>query len=148
MSNVEHTANKIVSSLSFIGVFFGGVLGVIGSFCMPISNFLVITCVLVIVDLIFGIRAAQIRKEKIRSFGIRRTLDKFLVYLGVILASRGIVVTFAPEVMQSSMYITWIISGTICVSEITSIYENAEEITGVSFKNVLSLIKNMFAKSK
>ena len=107
------------------GGYFAAILGWAMSFILPIKDFLIITSVLVVLDLITGIVAAKKRNEQIRSRGLMRTTIKLLLYYSAILATEGVQVVFAEKIP-----ITYITAFTIAVTELKSILENVDAGTG------------------
>lgn len=95
---------------------------------MPIQKFLTFTIMLLFCDMITGIILARKQKIKITSSGFRRTINKMIVYFICILMGEGMRVVFMPMVP-----VTHVVAFTISITELKSIYENAEEYTGVPF---------------
>ena len=69
----------------------------------------------------------------------------------VILCSAGIEYVFGSNIPMMSEYnpITWIISGTVALREIKSVFENVESFTGTPLTSRLGLFEKLFnAKEK
>lgn len=118
------------------GGFFAAISGWAVSFLMPVSEIISLVIVLVICDLITGIRAAKSRGEQIKSRRLQRTVEKIALFLIVIILSQWIKNIFMPVVP-----ITYMSSLAIVATEFQSIVENVEAVTGV---NIWSKIKNVF----
>jgi Na+/alanine symporter len=96
------------------------------SFIMPVMPFLVFTTILVFADLHTGIKAAEFRKEEIRSHGLRRTISKIVLYFIAILLSEGMKMVFH---FPSWADVSFLIAGLIAVTEFKSNLENISEYT-------------------
>lgn len=92
----------------------------------PIHDMLAACLFLVLVDLITGIIKAVKAKESIVSSGFRRTLIKLFVY------ECAIILGFIAQkfLMNDSMPITNMISGFIGLTELLSVMENLNAISG------------------
>lgn len=92
--------------------------------------------ILLLLDLITGIRKARFKKESITSSGLRRTVSKLLEYSIAILASQ--VFTF---VFKLDLTLSYYVALFIATIELKSIFENISETTGVDiWKGVRRLI--------
>lgn len=125
--------SRLLNSEWWIG-YFSAVMGWVTSFVLPISHFLIFTVFLVICDLITGTKAAVHREEKINSKGLRRTVEKILLYFIAILASEGMRYVFIPSVQ-----LAYVAAFAIALTEFKSNIENIETVTGV---NIWGYIKN------
>lgn len=100
---------------------------------MPIKAALLLIVFLTLVDLITGVAAAIHRKEPVTSSGLKRTVIKLLVYLSVAclsyLVERYLTGEFVP--------LAKIMSGLVGITELKSILENLEEVTGIPLLQVL-----------
>ena len=83
---------------------------------------------LIVLDLFFGVRAAQCREEKVRfSTAIRRTMTKLFSYIcWIILAS-----TLALSFNQN--WLEWLVLGLVYANEFASIVGNYLETKGLQF---------------
>lgn len=117
---------------------FGSALfGWILSFLFPVTPFLVIVLALVFCDLYTGTRAAKTRKETIHSRGLRRTVEKLVLYFICILLSEGFRVVFMPAVP-----VTYLGALAIAITELKSNIENIETVTQVKiWKHIAERIK-------
>ena len=145
---MSNALNKIIISITPIGILLGSILGGIVAFIIPVQHFIYITFFLVLVDLIVGVQAAKHRNEKIKSKGLANTVYKLMIYLLTILSSRGVSIVFAPEAMQQTMYLSYAVAGVICLREFKSILENAEEVTGAPLISKIALFEKLFNNKK
>ena len=108
--------------------------GFITEMFMEIRPFIVFTLILVVADLITGILAAHKRGEIISSWGLRRTIVKFVLYGIAIVLSKGMEHVFSvPQVV-------YVVAFYICLTEFYSNLENIGEVTGT---NVITSVKNL-----
>lgn len=114
----------------------GSIGGWMLSKIMPIAPFLAFTIVLVFCDLITGLMAAKKRKETIHSKGLRRTVQKIVLYFIAIILSQGI-----KEVFMQSMPITYMVAFIIAIAEFKSNIENIEAVTDIK---IWSFIQDKF----
>lgn len=93
----------------------------------PIKATLITVMVLSVVDLIAGIQASKKRRRKITSTGLKRTIVKVAVYELVVLLG------FLTEQYMTgeTIPIVKVITGYIGLTELVSIMENIEIVTGV-----------------
>lgn len=93
--------------------------------------FLVVAIVVILVDLIFGIRAAQHRNEDVRwSRAFRRTVSKMFEYVCWVTLSSSLAVAFKLPALE------WIILGAVILNEIVSIASNWCEVHGIRIKGL------------
>ena len=93
--------------------------------------FLIVAIVVILVDLIFGIRAAQHRKEEVRySRAFRRTVSKMFEYVCWVTLSSSLAVAFKFPALE------WIILGAVNLNEVVSIASNWCEIHGIRIKGL------------
>jgi hypothetical protein len=99
----------------------------------PLRPNLIAAALLVLVDLACGLLAAKKRGEPLSSAGLRRTIAKLLVYEGVVILG-FIVETF----MLGDLFpLVKILSGMIGLTELKSVLENLEDITGLPLIKLL-----------
>lgn len=128
--------NKYFDPDYFLGIL-TALLGVASAHFAPVKPFIILVMCLVMADLFTGIRAAIKRNERIRSSGLRRSIEKLILYFFAILLAEGMKNVFMPAVP-----ITYIVSLAIASTEFRSNIENIEEVTGVSiWKYVSSKLK-------
>lgn len=93
--------------------------------------FLIVAIIVILVDLIFGIRAAQHRKEEVRySRAFRRTVSKMFEYVCWVTLSSSLAVAFKFPALE------WIILGAVILNEIVSIASNWCEVHGIRIKGL------------
>lgn len=93
--------------------------------------FLVVAVIVILVDLIFGIRAAQHRKEEVRySRAFRRTVSKTFEYVCWVTLSSSLAVAFKFPALE------WIILGAVILNEVVSIASNWCEMHGIRIKGL------------
>ena len=114
-----------IGSSTIWGGYLAAVLGWAMSFILPISDFLILTSALVILDLITGVLAAKRRGEKIQSRALMRTTIKLTLYFAAMLATEGVQYVFAKNIP-----LTYITAFTIAITELKSILENVDSGTG------------------
>lgn len=93
-----------------------------------------------VVDLITGIWKALKKGEAIRSYGLRRTIEKFLFYTLSVVVVWVVDKTF----LGCHSHLASIIGGYIALTEVISIFENIAEITG---HNIFLKIKDLIISS-
>lgn len=109
------------------------VLSGFADFMEPLKWFLLLGLLLIIVDLRFGIEAAQYRKEKIRpSRAVRRTLNKVVDYLCWIFLAGALGETFG--VPFSIAFLPAIVMLVVYGIEINSCFANYFEARGKKVK--------------
>lgn len=97
--------------------------------------------VLTIIDLISGLMAAKHRKEAITSSGLKRTIVKIFIYEAAVLLGY-----LTEQYMTGDLIpVMKILAGYIGITELTSVLENLEEITGLS---ILKKLINKLSKSR
>ena len=86
---------------------------------------------LIILDLLWGIRAAKYRKERVTfSRAFRSTMSKAMDYLCWIIIAASIAVAFEHQ------WLEWLILGAVIFNEFTSIVSNYFETKGVQLSFV------------
>lgn len=108
----------------------------------PIQKTIMVVALMITSDLITGILAARKRNEPISSAGLRRTIVKLLVFEGALCLG-----FLAEHNIPGSLPFTNIIGGFISLTEMTSITENLNELTGRSIMSSL-LVKLGSANAK
>jgi uncharacterized membrane protein len=112
--------------------------GFIASFFVPIKGFLLFTVAVVFADTITGIKAARKEGQKINSKGLYRTTEKIVVYFTSIL-----IFELAKNTFLIPFPITYMVAMMISATELFSVAENVQRITGV---NLNVLITRFFKK--
>lgn len=122
--------------------FLSAVAGWLFSFMVPTAPFVGIVMFLVFADFVTGTRAAMKRGEKITSKGLRRTVEKISLYFLAILAVEGVRIIFVQTIP-----ITYMTAFAIAITELQSIVENVESVTGVQiWKTLKDTISAPFQK--
>ena len=112
------------------------VLGSVAWFLVPIQWLLLFTVSLVLCDLYTGWRAS---KSRFVSRGLRRSLDKAIAYFIAILIAHGFDLIYLSD---SRLILSYGVSSFIAGTEMLSIYENIERITGVGLHGFFKNFKN------
>jgi phage-related holin len=113
-------------------------------FLAPIQASVNVVFALVFVDLIFGLIAARKRGERIKSSKLAHTPLKLFVYFASIVA-----VYAADQYIGLVMPVTKIVTGIIGATEVLSMLEKAEFLTGVPFSHkVRDILKPAKAADK
>jgi phage-related holin len=131
--------NKLLTSEWVLG-YLSAMAGWLMAFIIPISAFLLFTVFLVVCDLFTGTMAARHREETISSKGLRRTVEKIVLYFIAILASEGMSIVFMPKIP-----ISYVTAFAIGITEFRSNIENIEAVTGV---NIWKFIKDRLNPNK
>lgn len=99
----------------------------------PIKTALLVIMLLVVADCITGMLAARKRGEKITSAKLRNTLSKFLIY------NTAMLLGFLTEIylLESSIPISKVVGGIVGATEIKSLVENLNTISGSDLFKVL-----------
>lgn len=93
--------------------------------------FLIVAVIVILVDLIFGIRAAQHRNEEVRwSRAFRRTVSKIFEYVCWVTLSSSLAVAFKFPALE------WVILGAVILNEVVSISSNWCEVHGIHIKGL------------
>jgi hypothetical protein len=103
------------------------------SFFMPIKGLLALTGLLIALDFITGIVAAKKRGETIQSSRMKHTAVKCFTYQMAILTGFIIEQKFIPE-----LPVVRLVSAVIGMTELKSILENLESLSGVSFVSLIT----------
>ena len=122
---VRYNVEKFVSEEYWIGVAFT-MFSWIASFIVSVASFLSFTLVIVLVDLYTGRMAAKHRGEAIKSSGYRTSVKKYILYMLGILISELFIRVFSLPIP-----LTYMVAGVVALTEIKSIFENIETVTGV-----------------
>lgn len=115
----------------------GAAITFFSSTIVDMIPYLIASLMLIMVDLVFGIKAAVSRKETIRlSRAIRRTVGKIFEYLCWVSLSATLSVAFDAQVVE------WVILGIIMGNELISIITNFFEAHGkkISGLNIWKIV--------
>ena len=100
---------------------------------VPIKASLVAVGVLTFIDLVSGVCAAHKRGEKITSSGLKRTVVKLLVYEVVVMLGFLVEQYLTGDLIP----IVKILSGMVGITELKSVLENLEDLTGLPLLRLL-----------
>lgn len=117
----------------------------IGVILAPIKAALIVAFLSCVVDLILGIMAARKRGEVIRSYGLRRTAGKILVFEAAIIFAYFIeLYLLGPELMVLKL-----VTAYIGLTELKSIMENLNELSnGSLLKTIVDKLSSLDVKPK
>lgn len=123
------------------------------SFIAPLKWYLIAVGLLTMCDLYTGIRAGKKRGEKIKSFGLRRSVDKIVLYFIAILLSelmmRAFFQSMLPDGTPTSISITFVTASFIALVELKSNLENISEVTGLDiWKKLIDIMPSLGNKSR
>lgn len=100
---------------------------------LPIKATIITVMVLTMADLIAGVLAARRRKEAITSSGFKRTVIKILAYEVVVALGY-----LTQQYMTGDLVpIVKILAGLIGMTELKSVIENLQDITGVPLMKLI-----------
>lgn len=108
----------------------------------PIKATLATVMTLCMVDLISGLWASKVKKRKITSSGLKRTIVKVLVYEAVVMLGYLVESYMTGDLVP----VVKILAGYIGLTELKSVLENIEQISGVS--PLRALIKKLARSEK
>lgn len=103
----------------------------------------IIAVPLVVLDLIWGIRAARYRKETVRvSTAIRKTTTKVLTYICWVILASALALAFERT------WLEWAILGLVYINELSSIVGNYLETKGLelSWKAIGAAVSRIFGQ--
>lgn len=87
--------------------------------------------VIILLDLIYGIKAAKFRGEKVRfSTAVRRTTSKIVGYICWLILASTLAIAFHTD------WLEWAVLGLVYVNELASIIGNYLETKGIEFSFV------------
>ena len=90
---------------------------------------------LIFLDLVYGVRAARFRGEKVRiSTAVRRTMTKFFSYVCWIILASTLALAFKHD------WIEWVVLGLVYANELASIVGNYLETKNIDF-NLVALYR-------
>lgn len=103
----------------------------------PIQAAITTVAILIAIDLITGIMASKKRGEPITSAGIKRTVGKVMLYEAALCVSFLVQTYLTGDILPAVK----LISALVGVTELKSILENMDSISGQSlFKTLISKI--------
>lgn len=109
------------------------ILIALASVFAPIQSVMMAALVLIACDLVSGVLAAKRRGKKIASSGFQRTIVKLLVY------EVAIALGFIAQhyLMLDAMPVANIVGSYVGLTELTSIYENINDMSGGQLLKVI-----------
>lgn len=82
--------------------------------------------IIIILDLVYGVRAARHRKEKVRfSTALRRTITKSFTYVCWLILASTLAIAFAH------VWVEWVLLGMVYLNELSSVIGNYLETKGL-----------------
>lgn len=99
--------------------------------------------VLILLDLVYGCKAASSRKERVRlSTALRRTLSKTFCYICWLILASTLALSFEKD------WLEWVVLGLVYLNELSSIVGNYYESKGlkVNWPNFLKSILPIFGQ--
>jgi hypothetical protein len=100
---------------------------------VPIKASLVAVGVLTFLDLVLGVCAARKRGESITSSGLKKTVVKLLAYETTVMLGFLVEQYLTGDLMP----VVKILGGMIGITELKSVLENLEELTGIPLLQLL-----------
>lgn len=109
------------------------------------------------VDLVSGLYKAKLRGEVHSSWGLKRSVQKFILYEGAILIAGGIDILFLTckvmavvgcEILNGIAIFTGFIAILLCMVEIWSLREKADEKTRKDINRAGELIESLIDKKQ
>jgi uncharacterized membrane protein len=113
-------------------------LAVIAAYFAPVASMISCVLILILFDFLTGMYASYRLKIPIVSHRLRKTIEKFVLYSTSILLGWMFQLQFAEWSNLAQA-----ISGFIAATELLSVYENVNKITGL---NILTKVKSTFKK--
>ena len=122
-ANPNPNSKRMAHIFSLFQAFAAFVIAAILNELVPIKGVLITTFLLVVADTITGIRAARKRNEAVTSKGLRRTIEKFLMYSIAILCANRVQIEYFGEFP--------LVFGLSAFIGLTELYSNLEKISGL-----------------
>lgn len=131
---------------NIIGSATATVIAPIVDFYVNLAPFLILAMVLIVADCVFGVKAAKVRKEKIRkSRMVRRSINKMVDYICWITLAG--MMGFAFGSTLNMPVLSYVMFAVVCAIELTSIFNNYFEYRGVHVHiNVFKLFARWFGR--
>lgn len=105
----------------------------IGMQLLPVAGFMIVGSALVFSDWVTGMTASYIRKEKITSRGLFRTVTKITFYCMAIVLTRIVENTFFHTTLMIYMVAAYI--------ALVELYSNLENISAITGTNIIGVVK-------
>lgn len=116
---------------------------------------MVIVMVAMVIDLVSGINKARANGQMHTSWGLKRTLSKFIMYEGGMLIAAGVDILMHSShlydllhlhVLRGVPFITCLVGAFLCVVEFLSVRETADVKMKKEFAEAGKLIGSVFSK--
>ena len=108
---------------------------VMAAYFSPITLMLHIVLIFIAIDFLTGIYGSYRKKTPIISSRLRKTIEKFVFYIGAIIIAWMFQIQFADWTNLAQL-----VGGFIAATELLSIYENITAITGL---NLIAKVKSI-----
>ena len=127
---------------------------------LPIMYLIVVVAMCVVIgamamDAMFGWRKAKLRGEARTSYLFSRSITKFALYEGVLFISAGIDTLihfvwaqFSTTSIHCVPLASILVSITLCIVEIWSMHEKAEEKTRSNFNHAIKVVADVLQKEQ
>lgn len=134
-----------------------GVLVGIGQMLSVMVVAMVIVMLAMVVDLVSGINKAKANGQMRTSWGLKRTLSKFIMYEGSMLIAGGVDVLmhsshlyelFRLESLSGVPFITCLVGAFLCVVEFLSVRESADVKTQKELSNTAKMLGQLLNKDE
>ena len=136
--NNPRNSKSMTQILGLTKAFFAFLIAAIVNEIVPIGGFLITTLLLVVADTITGIQAARKRGESINSKGLRRTVEKFIMYAIAILCANRVELQYFPDFP--------LVFGVAAYIGMTELYSNLENIGVVNNIDLIGKAKQILGK--
>ena len=116
---------------------------------------MVIVMLAMVIDLVSGINKARANGQMRTSWGLKRTLSKFIMYEGSMMISAGVDILMHSSHLYDLLhlhslrgvpFITCLVGAFLCVVEFLSVRESADVKMQKEFANAGKLIGSVFSK--
>lgn len=131
------------------------VLADIGQMLSVIVVAMVIVLVAMAIDLVSGVNKAKANGQMRTSWGLKRTISKFVMYEGGLLIAAGVDILMHSshlydllrlEALRGVPFITCLVGVFLCVVEFLSVKESADIKMQKEFADAGKLLGNVFSK--
>lgn len=131
------------------------VLAEIGQMLSVMVVAMVIVMLAMVIDLVSGINKARANGQMRTSWGLRRTLSKFIMYEGSMMIAAGVDILMHSSHLYDLLhlhslrgvpFITCLVGAFLCVVEFLSVRETADVKMQKEFAQAASLLGNVFSK--
>lgn len=101
---------------------------------LPVASLLAVGIFLVVCDWVTGVWSAIKRNEKITSKGLRRTVEKIVMY------SLSIIIVLAVEIVFFNSHV--LVVGVALYISLVELFSNLENISSITGTNILAVVKD------